>query len=186
MESFITSLIAITLAEIGDKTQFLALLLATRFKRPLPVIAGIFLAVVVNHAIAGGAGALIGQYLKPQTLRYILGISFIATAIWMLKADKEEEPGSLKKSRGAFTTSFIAFLIAEIGDKTQIATAQLAAKFHDLPMVICGTVVGMMLADLPVIFMGNRISAKLPMQRIRVVTAVIFAVLGVLALLGIG
>jgi len=186
MESFITSLTVVGLAEIGDRTQLLSLLLASRYKKPATIIAAIFLASLLNHAIAGELGAVIGKYLSPDILRYILGISFIATAVWMLKPDKlESEDVKIKKSYGAFAASFVAFFLAEIGDKTQIATIQLAAKFPDLLAVISGTTLGMMAANVPVVLMGNGLAKKLPIRLIHIIAAIIFATLGVLALFNI-
>jgi len=185
MESFLTSLAAVGLAEIGDRTQLLTLLLASRFKKPFTVIAGIFLATFVNHAIAGELGAWISEHVGQNFLRYVLAGSFLVTAIWMLKPEKISKEDTKIKPYGAFFASFIAFFLAEIGDKTQIVTAQLAAEFHNIPAVVGGTVLGMMAANVPVVFMSGILTRNLPIKPIRFIAAIIFAILGVVALFNI-
>lgn len=174
------------LAEIGDKTQILSLMLAARFRRPLPVIFGIFYATIANHAVAGLAGSYFGNLLKGSTLRWILGVSFLSVALWALFPDKYEGNDKAIGRWGAFISILVAFFLAEIGDKTQIATVGLAARFEQFYPVVLGTTLGMMLANIPAVLIGGRIADKLPMRAIRFTAAVGFAVLGVLTLVGFG
>ena len=183
-ESLFVSTGVVALAEIGDKTQLLAFLLAARFKKPLPIILGIFLATIVNHGLAGALGAWITSVLSPEILRWVLGISFIAMAIWTLIPDKiEEEETLMAKHLGVFGATLITFFIAEIGDKTQIATIAMAAHYQSAFMVVCGTTLGMLIADVPAVFLGNQFAHKIPMKLIHGIAAGIFAVMGVLTLL---
>jgi putative Ca2+/H+ antiporter (TMEM165/GDT1 family) len=174
------------LAEIGDKTQILSLILAARFRRPLPIIAGILLATLANHAAAGLAGTLFGSLLAGPWMRWVLGISFLSVAIWALFPDKYEGEGRAVTRFGAFAASLVAFFLAEIGDKTQIATIGLAARFGQFYPVVLGTTLGMMLANVPVVALGDRIAGRLPIRAIRLTAAGVFAVLGVLTMIGIG
>ncbi len=167
----------VALAEIGDKTQLLALLLAARYRKPWPIIAGIIVATILNHALAGWLGAAAAQWLTPQVLRWIVAGSFIAIALWTLKPDKLDEDTSLP-ARGAFIATTIAFFIAEIGDKTQVATVLLAARYHPLWQVVAGTTVGMLLANVPVVALGSRFAQRLPLRAARVAAALVFLVLG--------
>ncbi|MBK6636441.1 MAG: TMEM165/GDT1 family protein [Rhodocyclaceae bacterium] len=184
MEAFLLSSALVALAEVGDKTQLLALVLATRFKKPLPIIAGIFVATVLNHALAGTLGSWITTTLEPDTLRWIVGLSFLAMAAWTLIPDQlDDDDTQAKAALGAFTATLIAFFLAEMGDKTQVATVALAARFNDLIPVVMGTTIGMLLANVPVVLFGEAITRKLPVAVVHKVTAVIFAVLGVLTLL---
>ncbi len=184
MEVFLICTSAVAIAEIGDRTQLLALLLATRFKRPWPVIAGIFVATIINHGLASWLGIEISGWLTPKTLSWLLGISFIATGLWMLIPDKASDESAQKFSRfGPFLTTAFAFFIVEIGDKTQIATMALAARFNDLALVATATTFGMMLANVPVVFLGNAAAERLPLQYVRTTAAAIFFALGVLAIL---
>lgn len=184
MEAFFISLSAVAVAEIGDKTQLLALVLAARFRRPLPIIAGIFVATIVNHALAAQLGILIAAWLTPHILNWILGVSFLAAGVWMLIPDKADEVSeSVAQRYGPFVTTLIAFFLAEMGDKTQLATIGLAARFHDLLAVASGTTIGMMLANVPAVFLGEVAAKALPMQLVRGTAATIFIVLGVVTLL---
>ena len=186
MEAFVTSTLVVALAEIGDKTQLLSLLLAARYKRPLPIIAGIFVATLANHFVAGALGAWISSFFSPQGLRWIVGGSLLAIAAWTLKRDKFD--GEVKASTrfGLFALTCVVFFLAEIGDKTQIATIVLAAKFPSLIAVVLGTTFGMMLANVPVVIAGGAASRRIPFGLVRVVAALLFAALGVAALLGVG
>ena len=168
---------------MGDKTQLLSLVLAARFRKPWPIVAGIFVATLVNHALAGAVGAWITSYLGENAMRWILGLSFIAMAIWMLIPDKLDEDEVSGHSRwGVFGTTLVAFFLAEMGDKTQIATVMLAAKYHAYLWVVAGTTLGMMLANAPVVWLGDKLVKRVPIRLVHVVSAVIFLVLGVLAL----
>jgi putative Ca2+/H+ antiporter (TMEM165/GDT1 family) len=184
MDAFLISLSAVAIAEIGDKTQLLALVLAARFRKPLPIIAGIFVATLVNHALAAELGILLAGWITPSVLNWILGVSFIAAGIWMLIPDKEGELKEGMASRfGPFITTTIAFFIAEMGDKTQFATIGLAARFHDLLAVAAGTTIGMMIANVPAVLLGDVAAKALPMQLVRGTAATIFIVLGAVTLL---
>ena len=186
MEAFLVATGVVALAEMGDKTQLLSLVLAARFRKPWPIVLGIFAATIVNHALAGAVGAWVTHALGPDVLRWILGISFIAMAIWMLIPDKLDDEDTPKTSRfGVFGTTLVAFFLAEMGDKTQIATVMLAARFtHDYLWVVVGTTLGMMLANAPVVFLGERIVRKVPIKLVHTISAVIFLGLGLLALFG--
>jgi putative Ca2+/H+ antiporter (TMEM165/GDT1 family) len=187
MEAFLVSLGVVALAEIGDKTQLLALVLAARFRRPAPIILGILVATLANHALAGAIGAWFAALIGPSAMRWILGLSFIAMAAWSLVPDKFEddtEPGPPRF--GVFGTTLVAFFLLEMGDKTQIATVALAAKYSSLSSVVAGTTVGMMLANVPAVLLGEVAARKLPMRLVHGVAGAIFLVLGVLVLLGVG
>ena len=187
MEALLISTGVVALAEIGDKTQLLAFILAARFKKPLRIIAGIFCATVVNHGLAGALGAWITTALSGDTLRWVLGASFIAMAIWTLIPDKiEEEETQVAKRLGVFGATLITFFLAEMGDKTQIATVAMAAKFPDPIVVVIGTTLGMLIADVPAVFVGDRFAAKIPMKLVHSIAAGIFAILGIATLLGAG
>ncbi len=187
MEALLVSTGVVALAEIGDKTQLLSLVLAARFRRPFPIIAAILLATLLNHALAGAVGVWITNLLGPAVMRWVLGISFLAMAAWTLVPDKlESKPGEPASRFGVFGTSLVSFFLLEMGDKTQIATVALAAEFPSLVSVVAGTTLGMMLANVPAVLLGDRIAARLPIRAIHSVAAVVFAILGVLALLGIG
>ena|SRR6476469_7835532 len=186
MEAFLTSTLIVALAEIGDKTQLLSLLLAARYRRPLPIIAGILVATLANHFAAGALGAWISSLLSPTTLRWVVGSSLLVIAAWTLKPDKLE--GEVRESSryGLFALTCAVFFVAEVGDKTQIATIVLAAKYPSLIAVVLGTTLGMMLANAPVVFLGSAASHRIPFKVVRTVAAVMFAALGVAALLGVG
>ncbi len=174
------------LAEIGDKTQLLAFILAARFRRPWPIIAGILIATLANHAFAGALGAWITTVIGPVWLRWILGLGFIAMALWTLIPDKFEEGDARMDRFGVFGTTLVAFFIAEMGDKTQIATVALAAQYKAFLPVVAGTTLGMMIANAPAVLLGDRIAHRMPVTLVHRVAAVIFAVLGVATLLGAG
>jgi putative Ca2+/H+ antiporter (TMEM165/GDT1 family) len=187
MEAFLISTGIVALAEMGDKTQLLSLVLAARFKKPWPILAGILVATVANHALAGAVGAWVTTMLGPDVLRWVLGLSFIAMAAWMLVPDKlDEDDASAKPRLGVFATTLIAFFLAEMGDKTQVATVVLAAQFNAYYAVVAGTTLGMMLANAPVVWFGERVMRKVPVRAVHVVSALVFAALGVAALLGGG
>jgi len=174
------------LAEIGDKTQILSLMLAARFLRPLPIIFGIFFATIANHAAAGLAGTYLGALLSGPWMRWILGLSFLSVAVWALFPDKYEGGDQAISRTGAFTATLIAFFFAEIGDKTQIATIGLAARFEQFYPVVLGTTLGMMLANIPAVLIGNKMADKLPVKAIRVTAAIVFAALGAVTLISGG
>ena len=187
MESLFISTGVVALAEIGDKTQLLAFLLATRFKKPLPIIAGILVATILNHSLAGALGAWITATLSPEALRWILGLSFIGMAVWTLIPDKiEEEEMQVAKKFGVFGATLITFFLAEMGDKTQIATVAMAAHYPDPVLVVIGTTLGMLIADVPAVYIGDRFAAKIPMKLVHGITAAMFAAMGVATLLGVG
>ncbi|GMQ45011.1 TMEM165/GDT1 family protein [Vibrio sp. 10N] len=168
------SITTVALAEIGDKTQLLSLLLASRYRKPIPIIAAIFLATIANHALAAWLGVVVADYLSPQVLKWVLVVSFLAMAAWILVPDKLDDDENIS-SRGPFIASFIAFFIAEIGDKTQIATSILGAQYADaLTWVVIGTTVGMLLANVPVVLIGKLSADKLPLDWIRRITAILF------------
>ena len=187
MEAFVISTGIVALAEIGDKTQLLALVLAAKYKRPVPIIFGILVATLLNHAVAGYVGAWVASAVGEQLMRWILGLSFLAMAAWMLIPDRFEEDDGPKSARyGVFLATFIAFFVVEIGDKTQIATVALAAKYPSLLAVVGGTTLGMMLANVPAVLLGEVAAKKLPMRLVHGTAAAIFALLGVLLLMGVG
>lgn len=183
MDAFFISLSAVAIAEIGDKTQLLTLVLASRFARPLPLIAGIFVATILNHALAAEAGVLVASWLTPQLLQWSLGLSFLAGGIWMLIPDEVDEVSDDATRFGPFITTVIVFFLAEMGDKTQLATVGLAARFHNLVYVAAGTTLGMMLANVPVVFLGEAASKFLPLRLVRGAAAAIFFALGIVTLL---
>ena len=188
MEAFLVSTGLVALAEIGDKTQLLAFLLAARFRKPWPICLGILIATLVNHAFAGLLGSWITAQVSPQTMRWVLGIGFLAMAGWTLIPDKidAETEGGGRLKLGVLGTTIVAFFMAEMGDKTQIATIALAARFNDLLAVVAGTTLGMMLANVPAVFIGDRLAGKIPVRLVHGIAAVIFAVIGVATLLGVG
>jgi len=186
MEAFFISTLAITVGEIGDKTQLLALLLAARFNRPLPILLGILCATLLNHALAGLVGGWVRGVLGPDMLRWLLGISFLLIAGWALIPDKFEEEVKERGHYGVFVITCITFFLAEMGDKTQLATVALAAKYSSLSQVVAGTTLGMMIADTPAVFLGKIASPQFPFHIVRYVSAAIFAALGIAVLLGFG
>lgn len=184
LEPFSVSTISVFVAEIGDKTQLLALVLASRFRKPWAITAGILLATLANHAIAAELGALLGSLFAPQTLRWLVAVSFIAMGLWVLVPDKDDDAAA-KYPYGAFLTTLIAFFLLEIGDKTQIATVVLAAKYSDVGLVVLGTTLGMLAANVPVVFAGSHAADRLPLRLIRAIAAAIFIGLGLLACFGV-
>ncbi|OCH98216.1 hypothetical protein A8135_11655 [Legionella jamestowniensis] len=181
MEPLFFSAGLVALAEFGDKTQLLAFILATRFKRPLPIIFAILIATLANHAFAGVIGAWITAMLNPKVLRWVLGISFILMAIWVLIPDKgDANETKITPNLGVFTTTLISFFLAEMGDKTQIATVALTAHYHAPLKVILGTTLGMLLADVPAVFLGEKLAEKLPINIIRISAAILFLVMALL------
>ena len=183
MEAFLVSAGLVAIAEIGDKTQLLAMLLATRYRRPLPIILGILVATLANHAIAASAGAAAADWLGPDAMRWIVGGLFIAMAGWCLIPDKPDAGPEAAGRVGAFLATTVAFFLVEIGDKTQIATVALAARFHAIVLVTAGTTLGMMLANVPAVLFGDVLARRIPLKIVRIGAAVSFVVLGVAALL---
>jgi len=187
MEAFLVSTGVVALGEMGDKTQLLAINLAATFRRPWTIIAGIFVATLVNHAAAGAVGGWVAQALGPDVLRWVIGISFIAMAVWMMIPDKiEDDAARNTRGLGVFGTTVVAFFLAEMGDKTQIATVALAARYAEVVQVILGTTLGMMLANVPAVFLGDKIAKKVSMQLVHGIAAAIFCILGVLTLFNAG
>lgn len=185
MNAFLVSTGVVALAEVGDKTQLLALLLAATFRRPLPIIAGIFFATLANHAFAGAIGQWLTHVVSPEALRWILGLSFIGMAVWTLIPDKLDEGAPRKRRFGVFGTTLIAFFLVEMGDKTQIATVALAARYDALVAVVAGTTLGMMIANVPAVMLGNFTAEKLPIRAIHIAAAILFALLGIAVLGGL-
>ena len=187
MEAFLVSTGVVALGEMGDKTQLLAMLLAARFRRPLPIILGILVATTLNHALAGLVGDWVGKAMGADLLRWVIGASFLAMALWMLIPDQVDDDAAADKHRmGVFGTTVVAFFLAEMGDKTQIATVALAARYDALAWVVAGTTIGLMLANVPVVFLGDTIAKKVPMKLVHGIAAVIFAALGLLTLFNVG
>ncbi|HBI83265.1 TMEM165/GDT1 family protein [Orrella sp. NBD-18] len=187
MESLLVSTGVVALAEIGDKTQLLAFILAARFKKPVPIILGILLATIINHGLAGALGAWITSAVSPEVLRWVLGLSFIGMAIWTMIPDKiEEEETQVAKRFGVFGATLITFFLAEMGDKTQIATVAMAAHYAAPLTVVIGTTLGMLIADVPAVFIGDKLANKIPMKLVHTIAAGIFAILGIATLLGAG
>ncbi|MBP8133813.1 MULTISPECIES: TMEM165/GDT1 family protein [Zoogloea] len=186
MEAFLVSTGIVALAEIGDKTQLLAFILAAKFRKPVPIIVGILVATLVNHGFAGAVGTWVTTLVGPETLRWVLGVSFIAMAIWTLIPDKFDEEDAKLARFGVFGTTVVAFFLAEMGDKTQIATVALAAQYQDLAVVVAGTTFGMMLANVPAVILGDRIAHRMPVRLVHAVAAAIFAILGLATLFGAG
>jgi putative Ca2+/H+ antiporter (TMEM165/GDT1 family) len=186
MEAFLTSTLVVALAEIGDKTQLLSLILAARYRKPLPIVAGIFVATIANHFLAGALGAWIREITPPDFMRWAAGGSMLAIALWTLKPDQFD--GELRQSTraGLFVLTCVVFFLAEMGDKTQIATIVLAAQYQPLYAVVIGTTLGMMIANAPVVYLGKSFSHRIPFRAVRITTALLFAVLGIAALAGIG
>jgi len=184
MPALLTSTLVVAIAEIGDKTQLLSLVLAARFRRPAPIIAGILAATLLNHAIAAWVGEWVATALGPEVLRWSLGVSFLAIALWALRPDELGDEARAIRQTGIFIAALIAFFVAEIGDKTQLATVALAAKYNALASVVLGTTLGMMLANVPVVIYGERIVHRLPLRVVRWLAAGVFFGLGAVVLLG--
>jgi putative Ca2+/H+ antiporter (TMEM165/GDT1 family) len=187
LEAFLVCTGVVALAEMGDKTQLLSLCLAARFRRPVPIILGILVSTLLNHALAGWLGAWVGTHIPEIYLRWFLGLSFIAMAGWLLVPDKFDDEDCKVASRGTiFFTTVWLFFIAEIGDKTQVATIGLAMRYESLLAVVSGTTFGMMLANVPAVLLGERFARRMPAQLMRRIAAGVFAVIGVLSLFGVG
>ena len=186
MEAFFSSMLGVAIAEIGDKTQLLALFLAARFAQKNAVVSGIFIATLLNHLVSAFVGVWLAEAISPETVKWIVGISFIAVGLWLLLPDKDENPDSRWLKYGAFGATVFLFFIAEIGDKTQIATVLLAAKYQSLSMVVIGSVAGLMLATVPVVYLGDMLMKKIPAKAVRISACVLFCVLGVITLAGGG
>ena len=187
LEAFLVSTGIVALAEMGDKTQLLALILAARFRKPWPIVLGILTATIANHALAGAAGAWVTTVLGPDVLRWVLGGSFIAMAVWMLIPDSVDDHAASGTPRfGVFWTTVVAFFLAEMGDKTQIATVMLAAQYHSWGWVVAGTTLGMMLANVPAVLLGERVTRIVPMRTVHLIAAGLFVVLGLMALFNVG
>jgi Ca2+/H+ antiporter, TMEM165/GDT1 family len=186
MESFLVSTGIVALAEIGDKTQLLAFILAAKFRKPVPIVLGILVATIANHACAGALGAWVTTLLAPETLRWVLGLSFLGMAVWTLIPDKFDEADAQLAKYGVFGTTLVAFFLAEMGDKTQVATVALAAQYQAFISVVAGTTFGMMLANVPAVLLGDRIADKMPVRLVHTIAAGIFALLGIATLLGAG
>ncbi len=183
LEDFGLSALLVALAEMGDRTQLLTIMLAARFRRPLPIIAGVLVATLANHALAAMAGYYVSSFLDAPWFRYLIGASFIVMAGWVLIPDKESDEGEKTSHRGVFLTTLIAFFIVEMGDKTQIATAALAARFSSIWIVTAGTTTGMLLANVPAAYFGHAITRVVPLAAMRYISAGVYAVLGVASLL---
>jgi len=187
LEAFLVSTGIVALGEMGDKTQLLAIVLAATFRKPVPIILGILVATLANHAAAGAVGGWVAQALGPDILRWVIGLSFLAMAGWMLVPDQIDENAATATRRfGVFGTTVVAFFLAEMGDKTQIATVALAARYSDIVQVVLGTTFGMMLANVPAVFLGETIAKKVSMRWVHGIAAAIFAILGGLTLLNVG
>ena len=186
LDAFLMSTGIVALAEIGDKTQLLAFMLAARFRRPWPIILGIFVATVANHAFAGAVGTWITRMLGPDVLRWVLGLSFLAMAVWTLIPDKLNDEALATPRLGVLGTTIVAFFLAEMGDKTQVATVALAAQYDALVAVVSGTTLGMMIANVPAVLAGDRIAGRIPVRLVHGIAAALFALLGVAALAGVG
>lgn len=187
MESLLVSTGVVALAEIGDKTQLLAFILAARFKKPVPIILGILVATLINHGLAGALGAWITSAVTPEILRWVLGLSFIGMAIWTMIPDKiEEEETKVAQKFGVFGATLITFFLAEMGDKTQIATVAMAAHYAAPLLVVIGTTLGMLIADVPAVLIGDKLANKIPMKLVHSIAAAIFAILGIATLFGAG
>ena len=187
MEPLLVSTGVVALAEIGDKTQLLAFILAARFKKPVPIILGILVATLINHGLAGALGAWITAAVTPEILRWVLGLSFIGMAIWTMIPDKiEEEETKVAQKFGVFGATLITFFLAEMGDKTQIATVAMAAHYAAPLLVVIGTTLGMLIADVPAVLIGDKLANKIPMKLVHSIAAAIFAILGIATLFGAG
>jgi putative Ca2+/H+ antiporter (TMEM165/GDT1 family) len=181
MEAFLVSTAVVALGEIGDKTQLLALILAARFQRPLPIIAGIFAATIANHALAGWVGNLLQGVIPVEYLRWLVALSFFAVALWALKPDTLDDGDQPPPASrwGVFGVTLVAFFLAEMGDKTQVATVVLAARYASLAAVVVGTTLGMLIANVPVVLIGKAASTRIPFKAVRVVAAALFAAMGI-------
>jgi putative Ca2+/H+ antiporter (TMEM165/GDT1 family) len=183
LEPFFTSTAVVAIGEIGDKTQLLAIVLAAKFRKPWPIIAGVLAATILNHTLAATVGYLISDWLSGRWFRVLVGAAFIAMAAWALIPDKEDEGAAARSHGGVFLTTLIAFFLVEIGDKTQIATSLLAARYHEILVVAAGTTLGMLIADVPAVFLGEAATRVVPLKVVRIAAAAIFALIGAWVLL---
>jgi putative Ca2+/H+ antiporter (TMEM165/GDT1 family) len=179
LETYLVSTLLVALAEMGDRTQLLAIMLASRYRKPLPILLGIFVATLANHALAALAGFYLASLLSAVWFKYAVSLSFIAMALWALIPDKEGDDKPDDRHLGVFLTTAVCFFLVEIGDKTQIATAALAARFHDVVIVAAGTTTGMMIANIPAVFLGQAVTRILPIHALRIGAAIVYLVLGV-------
>ena len=186
MEAFLSSTLSVAAAEIGDKTQLLSLFLAARFAQKNAIVAGIFIATLLNHLVSAVFGVWLAQELSPDVAKWAVGISFIAVGLWLLLPDKDEDPGSRWLKYGAFSATVILFFMAEIGDKTQIATVLLAAKYQSILLVVVGSIAGLMIASVPAVYLGEMLMRKIPAKAVRIAACILFCLLGILTLLGDG
>ncbi len=186
MQAFLVSTGIVALAEIGDKTQLLAFILAAKFRKPVPITLGILVATLANHGFAGALGSWITSLMGPEVLRWVLGVSFLGMAIWTLIPDKLDEDDAKLARYGVFGTTLVTFFLAEMGDKTQIATVALAAQYNSFFQVVAGTTLGMMIANVPAVLLGDRIAGRMPVKVVHRIAAAIFALLGFATLLGAG
>lgn len=186
MDAFLSSTFAVAIAEIGDKTQLLALFLATRFAQKNAIIAGMFVATLFNHLISAVLGAWLAQHLSPTVMQWAVGLSFVAVGLWLLVPDKDDEADSRWLKYGAFAATLILFFLAEIGDKTQIATVLLTAKYQSMFWVVCGSTLGLLLANVPVVYAGERLVRKIPAKVVRIGACVLFCLLGAFTILAGG
>lgn len=187
LHALIVSTGVVALAEIGDKTQLLAFVLAARFRRPWPIVTGILAATLLNHAFAGALGSWITTVASPQLMRWVLGLGFLAMAVWIMVPDSLDEGDTRVAQRyGVFGTTFIAFFIAEMGDKTQIATVALAAHYQAAVAVVIGTTLGMLVANVPAVIIGDKLAGRIPMKLVHGIAAALFALLGLATLTGLG
>ncbi|MDX2275610.1 MAG: TMEM165/GDT1 family protein [Hyphomonadaceae bacterium] len=184
METVLVSAAMVAIAEIGDKTQLLAIVLAAKFRKPIPIVLGILAATLLNHAAAATAGYFIAQWLSGKLFQIVVGGAFIVMAGWALIPDKEDEGAASRSQGGVFLTTLIAFFLVEIGDKTQIATSLLAARFHNIPLVTLGTTMGMMAANVPAVFFGEAVTRVVPLNYVRMAAAAVFALIGVWVVVG--
>lgn len=178
METFLTSTVVVALAEIGDKTQLLAMLLAYRFQRPWPIAAGILVATLANHALAALAGAELAGWLDGPWFRYLVGAGFLAMAAWTLVPDKLDDGERTASRHGAFLTTLVAFFLVEMGDKTQLATIALGARFHSVLPVMTGTTLGMLIANVPAVLLGHELIKRVPLKTVRLIAALLFLAIG--------
>ncbi|MDT3736130.1 MAG: TMEM165/GDT1 family protein [Denitratisoma sp.] len=184
MEAFLTSTLLVALAEIGDKTQLLSFVLAARLRKPGAIILGIFVATLLNHMLAGSVGVWLASLVAPQVLPWATGLLFVGFGLWTLHPDSLDDDPKLRKA-GAFVTTAIAFFIAEMGDKTQLATVALSARFDMLAAVVAGTTLGMLVANIPAVLVGEALAQKLPMKAIRIAAAGMFIVTGLVTMFGV-
>lgn len=186
MEAFLVSTGVVALAEIGDKTQLLAFILAAKFRKPIPIVLAIFVATLLNHAFAGAVGSWAITLVAPETLGWVLGLSFIGMAIWTLVPDRFDEAEAPVAQSGVFGATLVAYFLAEMGDKTQIATVALAAQYQVFSAVVAGTTLGMMIANVPAVYLGDRVANRIPVRLVRSIVAAIFVIIGVATLVGTG